>query len=71
VIRNLEGRGHHVVAVADPQRDLHTDAAYMRSVLDSVTGPVVLTGHSDGGSVLLPHGSPGPPLGRPGLRAGL
>ncbi|MDD7927296.1 alpha/beta hydrolase [Actinomycetospora chibensis] len=64
VIRNLEGRGHHVVAVANPLRGLHADAAYVRSVLDSVAGPVVLAGHSYGGSVMSEAAD-----GHPGVRA--
>ncbi|MEU8364552.1 alpha/beta hydrolase [Nonomuraea sp. NPDC048882] len=31
---------------------MSSDAAYLRSVLDSVQGPVVLIGHSYGGSVI-------------------
>lgn len=52
VIADLTGRGYPVVAVANPLRDLATDAAQLRSVLDHLTGPVVLAGHSYGGSVL-------------------
>jgi pimeloyl-ACP methyl ester carboxylesterase len=52
VIRNLERKGYRVVAAANPLRGLRTDADYVRSVLDSVSGPVVLAGHSYGGSVM-------------------
>jgi pimeloyl-ACP methyl ester carboxylesterase len=52
VIKNLEGDGYRVVSAANPLRGLHADAAYVRSVLDSVSGPVVLAGHSYGGSVI-------------------
>jgi pimeloyl-ACP methyl ester carboxylesterase len=52
VIKDLEGDGYRVVSAANPLRGLHTDAAYVRSVLDSVSGPVVLAGHSYGGSVM-------------------
>lgn len=52
VINDLEGDGYRVVSAANPLRGLHTDAAYVRSVLDSVSGPVVLAGHSYGGSVM-------------------
>jgi hypothetical protein len=48
VIKNLEGDGYRVISAANPLRGLHTDAAYVRSVLDSVSGPVVLAGHSYG-----------------------
>jgi pimeloyl-ACP methyl ester carboxylesterase len=52
VIKDLEGDGYRVISAANPLRGLHTDAAYVRSVLDSVSGPVVLAGHSYGGSVM-------------------
>ncbi|ADB31590.1 alpha/beta hydrolase fold protein [Kribbella flavida DSM 17836] len=52
VIAELTGRGYPVVAVANPLRGLSEDAAHLRSVLDHLTGPVVVAGHSYGGSVL-------------------
>ncbi|MGE2835430.1 alpha/beta fold hydrolase [Mycobacterium sp. SMC-4] len=52
VIRVLEQDGYPVIAAANPLRDLDSDAAYVRSVLDSVSGPVILAGHSYGGSVM-------------------
>lgn len=52
VIEVLERDGYPVIAAANPLRGLHSDAAYVDSVLDSVTGPVVLAGHSYGGSVM-------------------
>ena len=52
VIRILEADGHRVRSAANPLRDLHTDAEYLRSVLDGVPGPIVLAGHSYGGSVM-------------------
>ncbi|MEJ2863675.1 alpha/beta fold hydrolase [Actinomycetospora flava] len=52
VIRDLQDHGHRVVSAANPLRGLHTDAAYVRSVLDGVAGPIVLAGHSYGGSVM-------------------
>jgi pimeloyl-ACP methyl ester carboxylesterase len=52
VIAQLAADGHRVVAVANPLRGLRSDAAHVRSVLDSVPGPVVLAGHSYGGSVM-------------------
>ncbi|MDG4796866.1 alpha/beta fold hydrolase [Micromonospora sp. WMMD1082] len=33
-------------------RGLRADAAYLRSLLDSITDPIVLAGHSYGGSVM-------------------
>jgi pimeloyl-ACP methyl ester carboxylesterase len=41
-----------VVAIANPLRSLATDAAYVRDVLSSIEGPIVLVGHSYGGSVI-------------------
>ena len=52
VIVRLHAEGYPVIAAANPLRDLQTDAAYVRSILDSVGGPIVVAGHSYGGSVL-------------------
>ena len=52
VIAPLRGQGYPVIAVANPLRGLAYDAAYLRSVLDDVDGPVVLAGHSYGGTVM-------------------
>ena len=41
-----------VVAVANPLRDLAGDAAYVRDVLRSIEGPIVLVAHSYGGMVV-------------------
>src|SRR3712207_3725537 len=52
VIARLRRDGHPVIGVANPLRALHSDAEFLRGVLDSVDGPIVLAGHSDGGSVM-------------------
>jgi pimeloyl-ACP methyl ester carboxylesterase len=52
VIANLHQRGRRVVAVANPLRGLQHDAAYLRSIIDGFPGPVVVAGHSYGGSVM-------------------
>ncbi|MDA2891450.1 alpha/beta hydrolase [Mycolicibacterium sp. BiH015] len=52
VITDLERDDFPVIAAANPLRGLRGDAQYLRSVLDSVDGPVVLAGHSYGGSVM-------------------
>ncbi|WP_264042402.1 alpha/beta fold hydrolase [Mycolicibacterium hodleri] len=52
VVRSLKADGYPVVAVANPLRGLVTDAEHVRSVVDGVRGPVVLAGHSYGGSVM-------------------
>ncbi|WP_432562553.1 alpha/beta fold hydrolase [Kineococcus sp. SYSU DK003] len=43
---------YRIVAAANPLRGLHSDADHLRALLDSLDGPVVLAGHSYGGSVL-------------------
>jgi pimeloyl-ACP methyl ester carboxylesterase len=50
VIERLGDR--RVIAVANPLRGVASDAAYLRDVIDSVDGPVVLVGHSYGGFVI-------------------
>nr|WP_028804819.1 alpha/beta hydrolase [Streptomyces sp. 142MFCol3.1] len=52
VIERLQKEGYPVIAPANPLRGLASDAAYVRSVLDSVDGPIVLAGHSYGGAVI-------------------
>lgn len=52
VIERLQAQGYPVVAAANPLRGLASDAAYVRSVLSSVKGPIVLAGHSYGGAVI-------------------
>ncbi|MEW1777195.1 alpha/beta hydrolase [Streptomyces sp. NPDC086777] len=52
VVERLQRQGHRVLAPALPLRGLASDSAYIRSVLDSVTGPIVLVGHSYGGAVI-------------------
>lgn len=52
VIAELQDRGHRVIAVANPLRGLRSDADYLRSVIDGFPGPVVVAGHSYGGSVM-------------------
>jgi pimeloyl-ACP methyl ester carboxylesterase len=52
VIRELEDAGRDVIAAANPLRGLASDAAAVSDVVRSVDGPVVLVGHSYGGSVI-------------------
>ena len=52
VVTRLQRAGYPVVAAANPLRGPATDAAYLRSVVDHIDGPVVLVGHSYGGSVI-------------------
>lgn len=51
-VRALRGEGYEAMAIANPLRGLELDAAYVRSVLDTIDGPVVLVGHSYGGAVI-------------------
>ncbi|GGD67288.1 alpha/beta fold hydrolase [Microbacterium murale] len=52
VIQRLQTHGVTAVAVANPLRSLAGDAAYVRDVIASIEGPVVLVGHSYGGLVI-------------------
>ena len=51
-IRALRDRGFTVIGFANPLRDLAGDAAYLAEFLRTLTGPVVLVGHSYGGNVI-------------------
>ncbi|WP_328672303.1 alpha/beta fold hydrolase [Streptomyces sp. NBC_00328] len=52
VVKRLQLAGYPVVAAANPLRGPAYDAAYLRSVVDRIDGPVVLVGHSYGGTVI-------------------
>ncbi|WP_138760619.1 alpha/beta fold hydrolase [Modestobacter altitudinis] len=52
VIARLRRDGRPVIAVANPLRALREDADLLRDFLDGVDGPIVLAGHSYGGSVM-------------------
>ncbi|MEU6457047.1 alpha/beta hydrolase [Streptomyces sp. NPDC047065] len=52
VVEELRSHGHTVVAAANPLRGLTVDAEYVRQLLVSIDGPVVLAGHSYGGAVI-------------------
>jgi pimeloyl-ACP methyl ester carboxylesterase len=52
VVTRLQRAGYPVVSAANPLRGPATDAAYLRSVVDHIEGPVVLVGHSYGGTVI-------------------
>lgn len=64
VIARLRRDGYPVIGVANPLRSLHGDAALLRDVLDGIDGPIVLAGHSYGGSVMSEAAE-----GHPGVRA--
>ena len=52
VIRLLQGQGYPTIAAANPLRSLSGDGAFVASILASIEGPIVLVGHSYGGSVI-------------------
>jgi len=51
-IASLRTEGYPVIGVANPLRGLTSDADYVRSVLQTINGPIVLVGHSYGGAVI-------------------
>ncbi len=51
-VEQLQREGYPVIAPANPLRGVSSDAGYIASVLDTVTGPIVLVGHSYGGVVI-------------------
>lgn len=52
VVSDLTARGYPVVAAANPLRGVASDGAYVSAIVRSIRGPVVLVGHSYGGSVI-------------------
>ena len=52
VIERLRRAGYPVVAAANPLQGLGQDSAAVASLLRSITGPIVLVGHSYGGAVI-------------------
>src|SRR6266852_1011979 len=51
-VEQLQREGYPVIAPANPLRGVSSDAGYIASVLDTVSGPIVLVGHSYGGVVI-------------------
>lgn len=60
VTTRLLDAGFPVIAPANPLRDLAGDAAYVRSVVDTLPGPAILVGHSYGGEVITNAGRDNP-----------
>ncbi len=52
VVVDLTRDGYHVVAAANPLRGVASDAAAVRTVINAIPGPVILVGHSYGGTVI-------------------
>ncbi|WP_319429900.1 alpha/beta hydrolase [Mycobacterium sp. RTGN5] len=48
----LQKQGYQTRAIANPLENLTTDAEYVATFLKSLSGPIVLVGHSYGGSVI-------------------
>ena len=57
VIKALFQKGIVSTAVANPLRGVTTDGQYLRDVIDSVDGDVILVGHSYGGFVITEAGA--------------
>jgi pimeloyl-ACP methyl ester carboxylesterase len=52
VISRLQADGYTVYSPPNPLEGLSTDSASIRDFLDTISGPVVLVGHSYGGAVI-------------------
>jgi pimeloyl-ACP methyl ester carboxylesterase len=57
VISRLQARGYHVTAPQLPESSLADDVARLRQVLNRLTGPTVVVGHSYGGQVVTALGA--------------
>ena len=51
-IRALQREGFRAIGFANPLRDLASDSTYLAEFLRTLTGPIVLVGHSYGGNVI-------------------
>jgi pimeloyl-ACP methyl ester carboxylesterase len=51
-VTRLQERGIPVLAPANPLRGLESDADYVRSVLQTIQGPIALVGHSYSGALI-------------------
>jgi pimeloyl-ACP methyl ester carboxylesterase len=52
VTRRLQADGYTVYALPNPLRGLADDPAYLADFLHTISGPIVLVGHSYGGAVI-------------------
>ncbi|MFG6489273.1 alpha/beta fold hydrolase [Roseateles sp. BYS78W] len=52
VVTELSRKGYTVIAAANPLRGVASDGAYVAALARSISGPVVLVGHSYGGAVI-------------------
>jgi pimeloyl-ACP methyl ester carboxylesterase len=60
VIQRLQRDGYPVIAFGNPLLGVSVDAAYLRSLLESIEGPVILVAHSYGGAVITQAGADTP-----------
>src|SRR5690348_17249783 len=51
-LQTLQDKGYTTICGSNPLRGIPTDAPYIASLLDSISGPVVLVAHSMGGTVI-------------------
>jgi pimeloyl-ACP methyl ester carboxylesterase len=56
VIQGLQRDGYTVNVYSNPLRGLANDVAYLRSLLDTIEGPVLLVSHAYGGAVITQGG---------------
>jgi pimeloyl-ACP methyl ester carboxylesterase len=56
VIQGLQRDGYPVKVYSNPLRGLANDVAYLRSLLDTIEGPVLLVSHAYGGAVITQGG---------------
>ncbi|ABR90788.1 Uncharacterized conserved protein [Janthinobacterium sp. Marseille] len=52
VSTKLIADGYKVIGAANPLRGVKSDATYVSGIVKSISGPVILVGHSYGGSVI-------------------
>jgi pimeloyl-ACP methyl ester carboxylesterase len=57
VYKNLKSKGYNVVVVQNATKSLADDVATTKTVIDSLSGDVVLVGHSYGGVVITEAGN--------------
>jgi len=56
VIQGLKRAGYPLRVFSNPLRGLSNDVAYLRSLLDTIEGPVILVSHAYGGAVITQAG---------------
>lgn len=52
VIQGIQREGYSIKVFSNPLRGVAHDAAYLRSLLDTIDGPVLLVSHAYGGAVI-------------------